>query len=140
MLVDERLDTILGGAITVAPYAPTHRFPGTYLNDNHQGFAEAPLDGVKIIHRVRGSLRREDAAKIYELAYFSNGDVADLGTNWGLSAFIAGTALDDAGGVGAMRQALGAVDPSSVISDYRRSQECGINLVANPVMLRRPSW
>jgi predicted O-methyltransferase YrrM len=97
MLADKRLDAILSGSVTAARYTPTHRFHGTYLNDNHRSFAEAPVNGVKIIHRVRGSLRRGDAAKIYELAYFANGHVADLGTNRGLSAFIAGTALNDAG-------------------------------------------
>jgi predicted O-methyltransferase YrrM len=80
-------------------YQKTHSFSGPYINDVHRDLANMPLkDGtVQIDHPIRGSLRREDAAKIYELAYFANGPVADVGTNWGLSAAIAARALTDAG-------------------------------------------
>lgn len=67
-----------------------------YLNSNHQSFAEAPVDGAKIIHNVRGSLRREDASRLYEMAFHANGPVVDFGTNWGLSAYVMGLALADA--------------------------------------------
>lgn len=51
---------------------------------------EAPLiDGGEIIaHRITGFLRREDAAKLYELAYFASGDILEIGTYLGLSASI----------------------------------------------------
>lgn len=100
MITDKRLERLLSE--NSAPGAYRRFFPRTlapYVNGSHRAWAEAPLhDGsIKIEHRIKGSLRREDAATIYELAYFSQSDTVDLGTNWGLSAFIAAQALTDAG-------------------------------------------
>lgn len=68
-----------------------------YINETHKSLANAPVEGAKIIHEIRGSLRPEDAARLYEMAYQSSGDVLDLGTNQGLSAFIMASALNEAG-------------------------------------------
>ena len=42
-------------------------------------------------------MRRQDAAKLYELSYFSEGEIFELGTNLGLSAHILGCAKQHAG-------------------------------------------
>lgn len=98
-MVNLAVETVLAERITSAPYTKTVPFEGEFINAPHARLARAPLqDGsVKIAHEIRGSLRREDAAKIYELAYFAGGPTADIGTNWGLSAFIAAQALREAG-------------------------------------------
>jgi len=44
----------------------------------------APISNLEI----RGALWPEDAAKLYELAYFSKGDMLELGTKLGLSKII----------------------------------------------------
>lgn len=82
-----------------APYVPVHRFEGAAIDDFHAHLLNAPLEegSVKIAMPIKGSLRREDAAKLYELAHFAEGDVLDIGTNRGLSASILSTALGDTG-------------------------------------------
>jgi predicted O-methyltransferase YrrM len=75
------------------PYKPTF---GTrpFVNEAHQRFATCPTtDGVTIDVGITGSLRREDALKLYEVAYHAAGDVLDLGTGRGLSASILGEAV-----------------------------------------------
>ena len=44
---------------------------------------------------IEGYLQRADALKMYELAYFSSGDVLELGTHKGLSTSIIAGALND---------------------------------------------
>lgn len=82
----------------VAAYSKTHAFSNVYLSREHQSLAEAPVQAgsVKIKHIFKGSLRAADAAKIYELAYYSTADTIDLGTYHGLSAAIAAKAIGDA--------------------------------------------
>jgi predicted O-methyltransferase YrrM len=46
---------------------------------------------------VPGWLRREDALKLYELAYFSSGPILELGTYHGLSTWILAQARIDSG-------------------------------------------
>ena len=80
------------------PYRPTF---GTtpFINETHQRLLEAPLkpDSVVIDIGIPGSLRREDAAKLYELAYFGKGDVLEFGCARGLSTAIITQAVYDAG-------------------------------------------
>lgn len=99
MLNDPGLATVFTERKTSAPYDKTLQFDGPFINPSHEGYATAPLQEgtIKIAHEIRGSLRREDAAKIYELAYFAGGPTADIGTNFGLSAYIAAHALRDSG-------------------------------------------
>jgi len=84
-------------------YRKSHDFPDDFINDRHRAlaFAEWQIhDGKKtslIKHAVPGKLKRFDAAKIYELAYFAKGDTVDIGTNRGLSAAIASDAIKDSG-------------------------------------------
>jgi predicted O-methyltransferase YrrM len=80
-------------------YTPTIRFAGDFINDNHRNwFARKRVPGkARIAHAIAGKLLPGDAAKIYELAFFSSGPTADIGTNFGLSAFVAACAIRDAG-------------------------------------------
>ena len=58
----------------------------------HQSFDGCPLhdNGITINWdpEITGWLQRADALKIYEMAYFSNGDVLELGSYHGLSTSI----------------------------------------------------
>src|SRR3712207_5306415 len=41
-------------------------------------YLEAPVNGFEIETTIPGSLRREDAAKLYEMAFYTQGDVLEL--------------------------------------------------------------
>jgi predicted O-methyltransferase YrrM len=75
-------------------YRKTFAFDGDTIDQRQEELLNAPLqpNTVKIEYHVPGSLRREDAAKLYELAYFCTGHILELGTNKGLSAYIMGSA------------------------------------------------
>jgi predicted O-methyltransferase YrrM len=87
---------------TIPPYRPTFNFDG-YLTKFHKFLSECPSAGVLIQlkdrrwrgDKIEGWLRREDALKLYELAYMTDGDVFDIGTYQGLSPSILGRALRD---------------------------------------------
>lgn len=79
------------------PYAPTYDFPPPFIDGAHREIAGYPLldDAlIQVKNRrwlgrvIPGWLRRDDALKLYELAYFARGDVLELGTYHGLSAAI----------------------------------------------------
>jgi predicted O-methyltransferase YrrM len=82
-------------------YKPTF---GTlpFINDTHRRLLEAPLKpGTDFIDiGIPGSLRREDAAKLYELAYFSSGDLLVLGSAHELAATVVAQAMHDGGRTG----------------------------------------
>jgi hypothetical protein len=65
------------------PYAKTHKFEGEFINDNHRRIGTAPLGhmGIPICIDlgIDGYLQREEALKLYELAYFNKGDAR---SNW----------------------------------------------------------
>lgn len=81
----------------IPPYAPTYRFPGEFIDAAHAALARGPLkDGMLIQLRkhgwwgsmIPGWLRREDALKLYELAYFADAPMLELGSYNGLSTSI----------------------------------------------------
>jgi cephalosporin hydroxylase len=86
-----------------APYQPTFDFRGEYLNASHRFFAECPVDGILIQLRnrrwrgsvIEGWLSRDDALKLYELAYFVKGDILELGSFHGLSTSVLARANKD---------------------------------------------
>jgi predicted O-methyltransferase YrrM len=72
-------------------------FPGPFVDASHRRLAECPLrDGCLLELRngrllgqvIQGWLRREDALKLYEIAYFAAGDILELGSFHGLSTSI----------------------------------------------------
>jgi len=78
------------------PYQPTFDFRARYIDRAHHALATAPVEGALIQVKNRrwlgkvipGWLRREDALKLYELAYFAPGDILEIGSYHGLSTSI----------------------------------------------------
>jgi predicted O-methyltransferase YrrM len=83
---------------TFGAYRKTFEFPDDFIDSNHRRIATAPmgrLDNPLLIDLgIDGFLSTSDALKIYEMAYFSEGDVLELGTHRGLSTSIIASALD----------------------------------------------
>jgi predicted O-methyltransferase YrrM len=81
------------------PYRKTHKFEGEFINASHRKLSLAPTGRmgipVCIDIGIDGYLQREEALKLYELAYFNIGDAIELGTYRGLSTSIIATALRD---------------------------------------------
>jgi predicted O-methyltransferase YrrM len=83
----------------IPPYRPTYSFPGPYINAAHASFASVKTrEKILVDIGIPGWLRREDALKLYELAYHSPGNVLELGTFHGLSTTIMAGAIADSGG------------------------------------------
>lgn len=81
----------------IPAYRSTYDFPGPFINWSHRFFSICPVkEGMLIQMRsfpligksIPGWLRREDALKLYELAYFAVGDILELGSYQGLSTCI----------------------------------------------------
>jgi predicted O-methyltransferase YrrM len=79
------------------PYLPNYSYDRDYIDQFHQMLSTCKRDGAKISIGIKGSLRREDALKLYELAFYASGDVLEFGTNHGLSAYILSTAIRNSG-------------------------------------------
>ena len=106
-------------------YRPT--FEGDpIVNETHRMLLEAPLKAgsVSIDIGIPGSLRREDAAKLYELTYFGQGRVLLVGAGYGLAAVIVALALHEAG----RKAEIIIVDPDARAISRSRSTlaDCGI--------------
>ena len=79
-------------------YQKTYHFDRDYINKNHKYYAECPvIDGTLIDIGINGWLRRADALKIYELAYFSSEAVLEFCSYQGLSTSIISQANYDSG-------------------------------------------
>lgn len=78
------------------PYRPTFG-ERPFVNEAHAALAETPMDGWLIDVGITGWLRRDDALKLYELAYLAESDVLEIGCAHGLSTSIIAGALRDAG-------------------------------------------
>ena len=109
------------------PYTKTFGFDGDFINDFHAMLAHAPTGRmgipVCIDIGIDGYLQRGDALKLYELAYFSNSDVMELGTHKGLSTSIIARALADAG-------SIGRLETDDIDADANRIAKA--NLADNP--------
>lgn len=92
---------------SIPPYMPTHVFNNAYINSFHHSLAHCRLRTNEPCiefktHALWGTvidgwLRREDALKLYEMAYFADGDVLELGCYKGLSTSLLARAIRDAG-------------------------------------------
>jgi SAM-dependent methyltransferase len=89
---------------TSSPYLATFDFPEDFINQSHRWFSTCPIrDGILIEIKdrprdgavIEGWLRREDALKLYEIAYFVSGDILELGSYHGLSTSILSRANHD---------------------------------------------
>lgn len=105
------------------PYLPNHPFDG-YINAEHRWFAECELDGVCIKAPIPGWLQAADALKLYELAYFTPGDICELGTAFGLSTSIMARALA-ASGRDAVIETV-ELDPAVSAQARKNLEACGL--------------
>jgi SAM-dependent methyltransferase len=130
----DMLEETVNGRATIAQHANTWVEPkklgknrpyratfGTrpFINDTHRRLLEAPLSSGKasIDIGIPDSLRPEDAAKLYELAYFSRGDALVLGSGHGLAMAIVAQAIRDA----SRPDTVIGVDPDRRLIDSARS-------------------
>ncbi len=106
----------------IGAYQPTFDFEGEFINSSHRYFLNCPVNDNNLIqmsHRlwsksvVRGYLLREDALKLYELAYFVQGNILEIGSYHGLSTCVLSQANQDS----PYRKRLVSVDlsPKSVL-------------------------
>ena len=81
----------------IPPYNPTFLTNGQkYINEHHAFYATCPSNnGITINIGIPGWQRREDALKLYELAFYVNGDILELGCFHGLSSAIMAQSIDD---------------------------------------------
>jgi predicted O-methyltransferase YrrM len=88
-------------------YKPTFRFAGKYIDRDHGQFEDCPVkDGILVQLKterwsgppIEGWLLREDAMKLYEMAYFASGDILELGSFHGLSTTVLSLANRNSGG------------------------------------------
>lgn len=75
------------------PYFKTYQYPGDFIDAHHAAYEDKSLQDLEAYEDTRGWLLREDALKLYELAYFSEGNILELGTYQGLSTGIMAKAL-----------------------------------------------
>lgn len=84
------------------PYRPTFPEFGEFINESHRSYSTCPRahDAANSIIDlgIPGWLLRDDALKLYEMAYCTPGDILELGTHQGLSTTIMAGAVADAGG------------------------------------------
>lgn len=110
-----RFDELKSGT-PYRPYKPTYAFQD-YINENHAYYETLPVEGHEIQAEIEGSLRKEDALKLYEMAYFAEGDILELGTDLGLSSYIMSVANHDSG----LKKDITTIDING--SDVERAQE-----------------
>jgi SAM-dependent methyltransferase len=80
----------------IPEYKPTFEFPDKYIDSFQKTLATSSLENGLLQLKDRrwfgktipGWLRLEDALKLYELAYFVEGDILELGSYHGLSTTI----------------------------------------------------
>jgi cephalosporin hydroxylase len=98
-------------------YLPSYEFGAPTLGDRHERIAEA-------VWHIPGWLEPEDALKLYELAWFANGTVLEIGTYCGQSAVIMAIAAADRGeGVSVLSL---DTDPAVIPFARRSAQEHGV--------------
>ncbi len=88
----------LEGCGTLRPYVKTFNFDGAYISDYHSKIAHAPgrrEASYCVDLGIGGYLAHAEALKLYEMGFFSDGDVIELGTYRGLSTSIIARALHD---------------------------------------------
>ncbi|MEO8277032.1 MAG: hypothetical protein ABI639_12525, partial [Thermoanaerobaculia bacterium] len=85
------------GLSDVPSYMRTFDFDGEFINGAHAFFATCPTRDHLIDLGIDGWLRREDALKLYELAYFASGPILEIGSYQGLSTSILVRATRDSG-------------------------------------------
>src|SRR5438128_632925 len=83
--------------VEIPPFRPTYAYGDGFVNESHASYQTCPANEHLIDLGISGWLRREDALKLYELAYFADGPILELGSYHGLSTSILSRAAHDAG-------------------------------------------
>lgn len=78
-------------------YEKTYDFDGDFINQTHENLSKVSVRdrGLIDIRGIFGFLSKQEALKLYELAYFCKNDILEIGTHQGLSSFIMAHALSD---------------------------------------------
>jgi len=85
-------------------YRPTYDFGKTFINSRHRRYSTCAVPSGILIKPKRwrwfgesipGWLQRADALKLYELAFFSRGDILEIGSYHGLSTSVLSQANRD---------------------------------------------
>ena len=79
------------------PYKPTHDFGRFFIDADHESISQLERNGIALKSEISGWLQIDDALTLYEFAYFTTGNVLELGTYQGLSASFIGLALLNSG-------------------------------------------
>ena len=79
-------------------YQKTHARFDEFIDEFHAYYADCPTPQGLIDIGIPGWLWPADALKLYEMAYYADGDVLEIGSFHGLSTSIQGKALVNAGG------------------------------------------
>ena len=95
------------------PYRKTWDFAGERIDERHRLLGEAPLVDGMIDVGVPGWLLPADALKLYEMVFFSGGDILELGTYRGLSATVSLEASLSAG----LRNTILSIDMDPISRD-----------------------
>src|SRR5215472_2645674 len=77
-------------------FKPTFEFPAEVLGTDFTKLIEDSPQGM-LVRKIKGWLGRADAQKIYELAYFTDGAILELGTYQGLATSVIATAIRNSG-------------------------------------------
>jgi predicted O-methyltransferase YrrM len=80
----------------ILEFQPTYDFKGNFIDSYHRFLGTSPLKNGLIYLQdrrrsgspIQGWLRREDALKLFEMAFFAQGDILELGSYHGLSTTI----------------------------------------------------
>ncbi|MBV8358327.1 MAG: class I SAM-dependent methyltransferase [Deltaproteobacteria bacterium] len=77
-------------------FRQTFDFPSEFLGTDFTKLIEDSPKGM-LVRKIKGWLRTADALKIYELAYFTDGAILELGTYQGLATSVIATAVRNSG-------------------------------------------
>lgn len=116
------LERIATERLFILPWQKTYNYDGLFINQSHQRLALSRLhdNEQRINVGIDGYLLLADALKLYELAYFSVGDILELGTFKGLSTSIMAEAIVDS----SRNSAIDTIDINpQYSSDARRGLE-----------------
>ena len=116
------------------PYQPTFG-RARYINAYHRALAQGPhtdVDGMAIVvSPIPGWLRVEEALKLYEMAYYSPGDILEIGTYQGLSATFMSQAVRHSGRPRAILSL--DISPQSITAARRHIDAHGVGEVVRLV-------
>ena len=76
-------------------YRGIYSFDGDFIDEDHRAIAVLPTQGALLCSETPGFLRPADALTLYELAFFSNGDILEIYSGSGLATtFLCRAALN----------------------------------------------